>query len=164
VTLTNGGTLDVSAVTGGWVLSNRLLKGTGTINATNKLLTIDNGGVLAVGETNSVGALTIIASSNLVFNPGSKIMVNLADETSADLVTANLRTGTTLTLGGTLDVTTIGGYKPQTTAKWVILQTVGGTIQGSFAQVNLPGGAYRLAVTSTNLTVTYGVGTCMLFR
>ncbi len=163
VVLQNGGTLNVSPIASGWFMTNRTVSGTGTLNATNKLLTVDMGSVLIAGETNAVGTLAIIAS-NLVFNPGSKVMVNLAADTSADVVTVNLKAGTTLTLGGTLDVTTIGGYQPQALTKWVILQVAGGTIQGGFGQVNLPGHAYRLSVTSTNLTVTYTTGSCVMLR
>ena len=155
VVLQNGGVLDANAITAGWAPTNRTISGVGTLNSTNRTLTWGPGCVLVPGGTNAVGMLSV-GASNLTMDAASRVKLELAGDTSADALAVALRSGTSLTLGGTLEVSLIGDYLPATArTSWTLLSATGGTIQGGFAQTNLPSAWYTLSVTSTNISLAY---------
>lgn len=162
VTLKNGGTLSSMS---DWTITNRSVIGIGTVSVGNtKVLTVSGGGVLIPGDTNAVGTLALVAS-NVVLTSGSRLKVELGSATTNDLLAVTLKAGSSMTLGGTLDISLIPPFKPSAVGSWSILRTTNGVIQGAFDTTNLPNSWFGLAVSSNEVRVAYTPrGMSILFR
>jgi autotransporter-associated beta strand protein len=127
IQLFSGATLDVSAVSSGFaVSSSQTLRGVGSLL-----------GNVTVNGTVSPGPLGTLSFANNFVLSGTAVMeLNRTNVPNADLIS-----GATLALGGTLTVTNIGG----TLQAGDSFQLISGTITGTFATTNLP------ALSSTNL-------------
>ena len=111
-----------SAVT----VSGGTLQGSGTVGGT---IDIQAGGTLAPGS-GGVGTLTAGDDVTLGGTTVAELSAATADKLSA--------TGSTIALGGTLNVTNIGGL---TLVGGTVFDLFDGTLTGSFATINLPGDA-----------------------
>jgi hypothetical protein len=138
VTLKDGGKLTLhthaTRADPSWMIENRTVQGVGSVSlGTGKPLVIGTGACLIPGETNALGALALTAS-NIVMTSGSNLKVELASDASHDSVAVTVKAGESLTLGGALDVATLGGYDPAANQTWPII-TCTGTISGEFDSV-----------------------------
>jgi autotransporter-associated beta strand protein len=126
IQLSGGAVLDVAAVSGFAVGSLQTLAGVGSVS-----------GDVTVNGTLSPGPLGTLNFANRLTLAGTAIMeINRTNAPNGDLISA-----ATLTFGGTLTVTNIGGAL-QTGDSF---QLFSGTISGAFAATNLP------ALSSINL-------------
>jgi autotransporter-associated beta strand protein len=127
IQLLSGATLDVSAASGDFAVgSSQTLSGIGSVL-----------GNVTVNGTVSPGPLGALNFANNLALSGTAVMeLNRTNVPNADLIS-----GATLALGGTLTVTNIGG----TLQAGDSFQLFSGTITGTFATTNLP------ALSSTNL-------------
>jgi len=137
VTLKDGGKPSLHTSTKAdpsWTLENRTVQGVGSVLlGTAKPLTVGTDGCLIPGETNAVGALALTAS-NIIMTAGSRLKVDLAGDTSYDSLAVTVHAAGSLTLGGALEVATLGGYEPAIRQTWPIM-TVSGAISGEFDSV-----------------------------
>jgi autotransporter-associated beta strand protein len=92
-----GAVLDVSSVSGYTLGSGRTLWGNGTVNGS---FILGSGAILAPGS-NSIGTLTV--NNDLVVNDGAVLQYQLGTSSDLTVVHGNLA------LGGTLNITSVGG-------------------------------------------------------
>ena len=132
-TVVGSGTLLVDGMIGPGAVTNLggTLGGTGSISGP---VTILAGGVLSPGSP--AGTLTI--SNSLLLDPGSMVNVGIGGSHAVLAVAGNLA------LGGTLNVTNLGGLSPGTNT----LFTYGGTLSGSLALGSFPAGFTFALVTN----------------
>jgi fibronectin-binding autotransporter adhesin len=123
------GKLDVSAAGTLSVGAAQTLQGNGTINGS---LAFNGGGTLTVGFSNAIGTFTVTNSIDLSAGPTVQMELNRTDANGKnDLLAA----GTTLTYGGTLDVTNIG---PALHVGDTFKLFSAATLAGNFSAINLP--------------------------
>ncbi len=105
ITVSSGGTLDVSGHTGGGMtfVAGQTLAGSGTVKGN---ATIANGATLSPGGSAATGTLTI--QGNLVLNNSSILAYGLGTNSDQTVVNGQL------ILAGTLNVTDAGGFGPGT--------------------------------------------------
>ena len=135
---TNSGTLTLNGAniyTGATTVSAGTLAGTGTVGGA---LDVQSGGTLAPGA--SIGTLTVNGAATLA----GVIVAEVTNGPSADLI--NFAGGATL--GGTLTVTANG-----TLTSGQTFNLMDGSLSGTFATVNLPGGSGHW-----NTTALYTLG------
>lgn len=153
-TTINGGTLLVNNTTGsgtgtGAVTVNSTggLGGTGTIT-TAGLVDIKSGGTLSPGN-NGIGTLTLNGSGGLNLRPGSVLSVEVQDTGVGehDLLSVS----GTATLGGSLDVSFLGGGTLNYSDSVVILSA--GTLVGTFS--NAPTEGSKLSFDGIQFSVSY---------
>jgi len=149
---TNAGHLEIDATssfsTGGAAFTNT---GAGTIGGTGTLSApVTNNGTLAPGQSagtlNVSGSYTQGSAGTLAVELGG-----LAAGTEHD----QLAISGAITLGGTLDVTTIGGFTPGPGDTFTI--ATGSSVTGNFANVagSLPGGlSYEVSKTATTVVLS----------
>lgn len=127
IQLSGGAVLDVTAVSGGFAIGNsQTLAGIGNVS-----------GDVTVNGTVNPGPLGTLNFANSLALSGTAVMeLNRTNVQNADLISA-----ATLTFGGTLTVTNIGGALQAGDS----FQLFSGTITDAFAATNLP------ALSSTNL-------------
>ncbi|MGB0748894.1 MAG: Ig-like domain-containing protein [Magnetospiraceae bacterium] len=160
LTITNLGTIQLGdpllalpaptlTIAGGTLDNTGSITGTGNIVITGG--TFFNNGVISPGY--SPGSLFFLG--NLVLLSGSSVVLEVGDPaivSSSDL----LRVSQSLTLGGSLDLSTTAGYDP--TPGDVFTVITAGSISGSFATVNgvfqSDGDILVYSVGSTQITVT----------
>lgn len=120
IQLFNGAVMDVSAVSGGFAVSGfQTLAGVGSVL-----------GDVTVNGTTSPGPLGTLNFADSLALSGTVVMeINRTNNPSADLISA-----TTLSFGGTLTVTNLGGALQAGDS----FQLFSGSITGMFAATNLP--------------------------
>ncbi len=135
-TFGNGTTPGWTRIEGGTLLVNNYLNTAMTVTVTNTgtlggmgtvgTVAMKNGGTLAPGY-NGVG--TLYAKGNVTFDAGSTLAIDMTGDTSYD----TLDVGGNVSLGGALEVSALGGYRPIDGDR--VLITAGGTVSGSFASI-----------------------------
>jgi hypothetical protein len=124
----DGGTARAAAIT---VESGGTLAGNGTFEVTDAGLdALGISGTVSPGT--SVGTLTF--DGNATFQPGSELIIELQSLTSYDvleIVDGDLTLG-----GGTLRLTTLGGYTPEVDDRFEFLE--GNILSGQFDTLDLP--------------------------
>jgi uncharacterized repeat protein (TIGR01451 family) len=140
-TFTNNGTIANS----GTVTNASVFKGTGS--HTGNVFTNNSGGTVAPGGTTGCHSFSSYTNAGtLAIEIGGAAPCTQHDQ---------LQASGTATLGGTLTVTTFGGYTPGTTTSYTILTAA--TVSGTFATINYPtvcGIAWSIAYNATNVVVT----------
>ncbi len=120
IQLTSGGTLNVSAVSGGFAVGgSQTLAGIGSIS----------GDVTVDGAINPGPLGTMVFTNSLTLAGTTTMELNRTNVQNADLISAG-----SLALGGTLTVTNLGGALQLEDS----FQLFSGTLSGSFAATNLP--------------------------
>jgi len=143
-TLLLGGSLSNSVVT---VNSGGALNGSGALKGLN----VNSGGT--VRPSGLVGPGILDVTSDVMINPGGTYVVRL-NGTTAGSDYEQLRTGGSITLGGTLDVS--AGYTPAVGDAFTIIQNLGtNAVSGTFA--GLPQGTV-FTLNGRPLRITYGFG------
>jgi outer membrane autotransporter protein len=148
-TLVVNGSIASSAVTVG---AGARLAGNGTVGAT----TIASGGTFAPGPTNTAGAMTV--AGNLAFQSGALYLVQVNPAAASS---ANVTTGGTAALAGTVNATFLSGR--YVTRNYTILSAAGG-LSGTFNTLttsNLPAGfsaALSYGATDVTLNLTANLG------
>ena len=129
-TVASGATFDVSAVVGGFHLaSGQTLTGTGTSLGP---VTVDSGATLTPGSGATLGTLTV--SNNLTLSGSANLRINKSGSTLTSDHVAGI---STLTDGGTLNVTLVPGSDPLADGDTFPLFSAATSI-GAFAMTNLP--------------------------
>jgi autotransporter-associated beta strand protein len=130
VTIVSNGTLEVDGAIGTGavtVQSGGTLDGAGMIEGT---VTVNGGGTMAVGTNSAIGNLTI--ANTLTLNAGSTTKLRLNQAAATNDSVSGI---TTLTYGGTLTVTNLGGTLAAGNSFHLINAS---TCAGNFAATNLP--------------------------
>ncbi len=146
---TNGGVVTVGSgatlMTGGSLTNagNGVVSGSGTLNLSGGTLT--NGGVIQPGGNGAVGTLSV--AGNYVQGANGSLSVELASGSSYDV----LAVSGTASLGGTLNVSYLGGYAPTTADSHQVLTA--SSVTGTFASVVDPNSLYAL-YGGANVTLT----------
>lgn len=135
-----GAILDVSAVTPLVLNSGQTLSGSGTVNGD---VTVPAGATLATGTPTAIGTLSATGSVTLAGTTDVKLS-GVSGNTNDMLAVGNA-----LTLGGTLNVTTLG-VPPSGNASFTLFTATNG-ITGAFAVTNLPALSAGQTWVTTNL-------------
>jgi len=127
ITVSSGGTLDVSVHTGGGMtfVVGQTLAGSGTVKGA---ATLANGATLSPGNSSGTGTLTV--GGNLVLNSSTVLAYALGTNSDQTVVNGQL------TLAGTLNVTDAGGFGPGTYRIFSYFSLVNNTLNVG----SLPGG------------------------
>lgn len=125
IIIQTGAVLNIGGTSGGVLSNSGTLKGTGTINGN---VSLGANSVTSPGA-NSIGTLTF--KGNVTMNASSKLDIQISGTNTADKAAV---TGT-LTCNGILNVTLLSGT-PADGSAYTLFSA--GTINGTFATVNLP--------------------------
>ena len=142
VTVASGARFNVDGTAGGTASVTGTMSGSGTNTGA---VTINDGGTLAPGDGTSTGRLTITAGLTLA--SGSTTIITLGGTAGGDY---SQLYAASLSLGGTLSVTTVNGFTLAPNQTFTILDNTGtGLTTGTFA--NTPLGQYTDAAGDTFL-------------
>jgi hypothetical protein len=124
-----------------------LFKGSGNVTGQGTLVTE---GVFSPGDSPRV----VNFEGNLTLGQSSQTIIELAGSMPGLGGYDQLLVGGTATLGGTLDVVLLDGYRPAFGTQFEILSA--GNLLGDFSATNLPGGSeyWEISRTPTGLTLT----------
>ncbi|HTB82134.1 MAG TPA: autotransporter-associated beta strand repeat-containing protein, partial [Candidatus Sulfotelmatobacter sp.] len=137
--ISSGATLDVTAFAP-WTLTSQTLTGSGLVIGN---FTADTGSTVAPGTTSTVGTLT--DAGNVTLTGTNNMKVSRVSGATNDVLAAT----NTLTLGGVLNVTSLGGTYQGGDTFTLFVATNG--LSGTFSATNLPVLSAGLAWVTTNL-------------
>lgn len=134
--------LDVSATTGTLNIgSGQTVRGGGTVRGN---LAVSGSGTVAVGEPNIIGTLTVTNAVTLSGSGTTTMKVGHTSTTVNDV----LKSGSTMALGGTLNLALVG--TPVAGDTYTLFKATGG-LSGTFSATNLPSLPGGLTWVTTNL-------------
>ncbi|MFA6271108.1 MAG: hypothetical protein WC657_07945, partial [Candidatus Paceibacterota bacterium] len=159
-TFAQSGTINVAGSTtftrsGGFTNAGGVLAGGGTINVGGGANLLTNSGIIRPGGTGTAGGLNLTGS--VTFGAGGVLEIDLGGTTPLTQHDQFNVTGTTVTLGGNLNVIELAGYKARfSDGTYVVLNNTG-TVGGSFAAINTTVSGGTAAFSAANTGTTAGI-------